>query len=202
MSVMPWEGTVPILFSMTRVAVGPRIHDAYLTRPDLTGSWPTVVLVAGDPTASTRAFARRLARHGVAVVVPLDGSSRTLDDVASFITNPAADWSSAEHGFGILGVGDCPDRDFRRAQAVALIGCPLPLVSGSVLALYGDDDPAADQVQELRTALPQAEVVLYGGLGAGFHDDAAPGFDDAASEDAVERLVEFFGAALPDAPVT
>ncbi|NNC75558.1 MAG: hypothetical protein HKN93_08625 [Acidimicrobiia bacterium] len=201
MSVLPGEGTVPILFGSMRVAVGPRIHDAYLTRPDLTGAWPTVILLTADPASSTRAFARRLARNGLAVVVTAPGAS---SDVRSFVANPASDWSSGQDGRGLLGIAAGGEAAFDgKADAVAVIGVGFePGVSAAspVLALFGQDDPASASVEALRAALPQAEVVLYGGVGAGFHDDAAPGFDLAASDDAVDRLVEFFTEQLPPAP--
>lgn len=211
MSVLPGEGKVPILFGATRVTAGPRIHDAYLVRPDLAGSWPTIVLYPGGAGASSsvRAFARRIGRQGFAVLVAdiggADPAARLAADIESFVANPVADWSSAEHGYGTIGIGDGgPQAVARtgRVEAIALIGQDRPVeISGmAALSLIGRQDPAAEALDELRAAAPAAQWVVYGDVGAGFHDDAAAGFDHAVATDAVERLAAFFAEHLPAPP--
>ena len=72
MSVLKGEGKVPILFGSSSIAAGSVIHRGYLARPDLTGEWPTIIVLAGawGVTSSIKDICRRLARHGFAVVAP------------------------------------------------------------------------------------------------------------------------------------
>ena len=132
MSVLKGEGTHPILFGSTSIVAGPVTHRGYLARPDLSGEWPTVILVPSEwgITSSSKDICRRLARLGLAVVavdlyhgeppdraaspedaaaaastIPRARSQADLDGIVSFITNPAGFWSNAERGFGVLGLG-------------------------------------------------------------------------------------------------
>jgi dienelactone hydrolase len=131
-SVLNGEGKVPILFSSTSISVGALTHTAYLARPDLTGEWPTIVLVpsAWGVTGAMKYLVRRLAREGFAVICPdlYQGAAparsvpkehavqmsleppparvrRDLEHTVRFITNPTCFWSSAEDGFGVVGFG-------------------------------------------------------------------------------------------------
>jgi dienelactone hydrolase len=131
-SVLKGEGKAPILFGTTNITLGAKSEIGYLARPDLEGPWPTVVMVPGGRgnTSSMRDVARRLARHGVAVVipdvyrgevapegttteeanaalarVPLGQAIADIDHVVSFVRNPGAKWSSAREAFGVLVVG-------------------------------------------------------------------------------------------------
>jgi carboxymethylenebutenolidase len=131
-SVLKGEGRVPILFGSTTIVVGSRTHRGYLARPDLTGEWPTVVVVPGvyGLTSNVKDIARRIAREGFAAVamdqysgsgprrsvdraeaveaaagVSIDRLRRDIADIVDFIENPAGFWSSGEHGFGLLGLG-------------------------------------------------------------------------------------------------
>ena len=72
MSVLKGEGTHPILFGSTSIAVGTRIQGGYLARPDLTGEWPTIVVVASEwgVTSSTKDLCRKMARRGFAAIAP------------------------------------------------------------------------------------------------------------------------------------
>ena len=133
MSVLKGEGSVPILFETRSVTNGALTHETYLARPDLSGEWPTVVVVpsAWGLTSSIKDVSRRLARRGVAAVVvdvyrgappPRDadpaaaqdamarassaGASRAVADVVRYVRNPAGFWSNAERGLALLGVGD------------------------------------------------------------------------------------------------
>lgn len=133
MSVLKGEGKFPILFGMKSVASGAITHATYLARPDLSGEWPTVVIVpsAWGATSAVKDLARRLARHGVTALVtdlyrgdlpdrgadrdaaveafsavPADRARRDLTDVIRYIENPAGFWSSAEDGLVVLGIGE------------------------------------------------------------------------------------------------
>lgn len=165
MSVLKGEGRFPILFGTTSISGRTRVHSGYLARPDLSGEWPTVVLVPGrrGVSSSVKDLARRLARHGLAVIapdlyrargpdrgvgdeaageafdaIPAGRARADLEDVAAFITNPAGFWSNAESGFGVLALG--------RAARLAV-----PLVAdgfGAALALVHPalaDQPAVDE---------------------------------------------------------
>jgi carboxymethylenebutenolidase len=233
MTVLKGEGKVPILFGSTSISVASRTHIGYLSRPDLTGEWPTVIVVpdAAGVTPATKDLCRKLARRELAAVAvdPLRTTRRPrvwtdrpspvtpeqldadLDDIVTFVTNPAGFWSNAEQGFGVLGVGTGGEAAARLAGrrpglVVALVAAPLQpdLLSsaGALLGLYGRDDERVlvDDVVAARSGLPSAEVVIYDGARAGFIDDDSPDFDLDAATDAVERLVAFFLRHLPSPP--
>ncbi len=71
-----------------------------------------------------------------------------------------------------------------------------------MLGLYARDDAdvPVDDAVAMRAGLPNAEFVIYDGVGAGFMDDDSPGFDFEVANDAVDRLVAFFLRHLPPAP--
>lgn len=233
LTVLRGEGKVPILFGSASIPVASRTHSGYLARPDLSGEWPTVLVVpdAAGITPSVKDLCRRLARRELAAVAvdPLRTARRPrvwsdlpapvsaaeldadIDDVVRFVTNPAGFWSSGEDGLGVLGVGGGGAAASRLAArrpgvAVALVAAPLDAdvlaTAGSVLGLYARDDPAVpvDEVVAARSALPDAEVVIYDGVGAGFFDDDHPGFDLEAASDALDRLVAHFLRHLPAPP--
>jgi carboxymethylenebutenolidase len=227
--------------------VGTRTHHGYLARPDLTGEWPTVIVVGSEwgVTSAVKDLCRRLARHGFATVAPdLFGGSgparassedealaaftalsprrimSDLDDFVDFVRNPSGFWSSAEGGFGIVGLsaggrsaaGTAAKHD---DAALALVGAALDDpeagdslskmlvdVVGPVLGLAGRDDPRSpvDKVHGARNVAPHAEWVLYEDVGAHFIDDSRETYDPAAHVDTVERLVAFFEKHLPRAP--
>ena len=229
MSVLKGEGKVPILFGAKSVVSGALTHETYLARPDLTGEWPTVVLVppAWGLTSSVKDIARRLARHGVAVVavdlhrgkaprratareeaeaafeaIPASRVQRLIDDVVDYIVNPAGFWSSAEHGFAVMGMGRGGGHAITAAAAhdaalvlaaASLEVASLAAVTGPVLGIYGREDEVVplEVVMEARAAAPHAEWVLYERLGHDFMDDHAEGFDLEAYADAVERIAAF-----------
>ncbi len=241
MSVLKGEGKVPILFGTTTIVVGSRTHRGYLARPDLAGEWPTIVVAvsAWGITGNVKDVARRIARQGLAVVVPdlyggeapqrsappdeaaaafaqlpatrLDGD---LADVVAFIQNPSGFWSSAEHGFGVLGLGDgglpaARTAVGRGAAALGLVATPPRSVAkslagydGAVLGLLGRDDDRGDTdaLSALRDSVPQAELVIYSGVGADFLDDYLPSYDFDVAGDALERLAELFAKHLPPPP--
>ena len=241
MSVLKGEGKVEILFGSTSIAVGSRVHGGYLARPDLTGEWPTIVLVSPvwGVTSSVKDVCRRIARQGFAVVAPdlyrgkapsrrisrseaqaaADAISparadRDLADIVSYITNPAGYWSSAERGFGILGIGGGGPVAIRAAvaySAAALALCYSPLrpedvahllrYRGAALGLYGRGDELVppEQPSEARQRVSRLQLVLYGDARHDFLDDYGATYDGSVAGDAVERLTEFFAAHLPAA---
>lgn len=245
MSVLKGEGRVPILFTTTSVAVGPITRRSYLTRPDLAGEWPTIVVVpsAWGLTSSTKDICRRLARQGFAVVgvdlyhgdppprdagrAEADAADTALDDarvlghlgdIATFVANPAGFWSSAERGFGWLGLGSggrhaavAATSGLGDALAVAYtpvaaqargIAPIVPSLTMPLLGLYGRDDadvPGADLVS-LREGAAHGEFVIYEGVGGDFLDDHGAGYDYEAAGDAIERLTAFFEKHLPEPP--
>ncbi|MBA2338350.1 MAG: dienelactone hydrolase family protein [Acidimicrobiia bacterium] len=239
MTVLKGEGKVPILFGTTTLPAGGRQHRGYLARPDLTGQWPTVIVVPDvwGISPSIKDLCRKLARWELAAVSvdhfrgtkPAAVSARDealrrqaalpagldadLDDIVSFVTNRAGFWSSAEFGFGVLGIGTGAAPAARLAgrspqAAVAVVSAPLQPIAGllattsGLLGLFGRDDAEVpvDEVIAARGSLPHAELVLYEGVGADFLDDGQPGYDLEAATDAVERLVAFFIKHLPPTP--
>ncbi len=237
MSVLKGEGKVPILYGTTSVSAGPVIRTAYLARPDLTGEWPTVIVVAPvwGVTSAIKDLCRRLARHGLAAIAPdvydgarpprtadreaaaaaydAVGDERVIGDieiVAAFVTNPAGFWSSAEHGFGLLGLGAGGTRALVAAHddvgdAVCLAYSPpaagIP-VSVALLGLYGRDDDLVpiDDVLAFRDAAPHGEFVIYEGVGHDFLDDSRDGYTPGAAADALDRMTAFFVKELPEGP--
>ncbi len=208
MSVLKGEGTTVILYGTTNVSTRARAYRGYLARPDLMGEWPTVVVPSPsyEASSSVHAICRDLARNGIAAVAPgTDG----LDAFIGFITNPAGHWSNAEHGFGILSVGDASTAETTAAVASGLV---------SSLALV---DPTLDQaalglltevavpvlgcsgreglggLDDARAAAPQAEWVVYDGAGAQYWNINAEGYNRVAAEDTRDRVIEFFAKSLP-----
>jgi carboxymethylenebutenolidase len=246
-SVLRGEGRVPILYGSRSFPVGTLTHRGYLARPDLTGEWPTVLVVPSEwgVTSAVKDLCRRLARHGFATVAPDvfrgRGPARSatadealaavgvlsrrritadLDDFVEFVTNPSGFWSSAEKGFGVvgLGAGGRPAAGIaagRGGVALALVAAALEGtegeaslsatladVVGPVLGLAGRDDPRSPvaEVHAARNAAPHAEWVIYEGVGAHFIDDSRETYDAVAHLDAIERLVAFFEKHLPRPP--
>lgn len=195
MSVLKGEGKVPILFGSTSISVGSLTHGAYLARPDLEGEWPTIVVVpsAWGVTGAMKYLTRRLARQGFAAICPdlFSGSRptrsvakseavratlalpatqvrRDLDHIVRFITNPTGFWSSAEHGFGIVGFGLGGYGAAGLAESYP--GSPLAIV-GTELEMTLPEDPADDDAETGASPPPFGEwlgrlggplLVIYG----------------------------------------
>jgi len=130
MSVLPGEGTHVILYGSLRIAARTQIHNGYLARPDLVGAYPTIVVVpdTAGVTSGIKDLARRLARHGLAVLAldlyrgdgPGRGDAeaaaaayenltdaRALSDLGDIYRNlsaPGTDWADSS-AIGLLGVG-------------------------------------------------------------------------------------------------
>jgi dienelactone hydrolase len=207
------KARVVTLFGTITVPSGSRSLAAYLARPDLRGEWPTVVVFGGADAVGSpiKELCRHLARQGFAVVAPENTTSAAARGGAiEFVVNPTAAWSNAERGYGVIGVegGGIPavaEAGSRRlVSAVALISSApsaetLARVSAPILGLSGRADPdiPGDRIEAVRAAAPRAEWVVYSDVGADFWNDAAPGWDQEAAADAVDRLAAFFGQQLP-----
>lgn len=242
MSVLKGEGKVEILFGSTSIAARSRVHGGYLARPDRAGEWPTIVLVAPawGVTSSVKDVCRRVARHGFAVIapdlyrgkppgrrvsradaeaaaaaLPASQADRVITDIVAFIANPAGFWSSAEHGFGVLGIGTGGVAAVRaavdqNAAALALVYAPLAAEEvsqlvryrGAALGLYGrkDEIVAASDVSAWRDEAPRLRLVMYGEAGHDFLDDNGDTYAPTVAGDAIERIAEFFAGRLPAAP--
>jgi carboxymethylenebutenolidase len=197
-SVLKHEGKVPILFGSTAVTVGTITRNGYLARPDLTGQFPTVVVVpdAWGITSSVKDVCRRLARWGVAAITadPYrgDAPARSVPDgeaeealravtdgralgevtaVARFVANPAGFWSNAEHGFGILGLGS-------GGRIAALAASRLDGVAALALVAAPLHGPEGDDRHHPADLLGGIRVPVIGAYGK--DDDQVP----------VERIME------------
>ncbi len=161
MSVLPGEGTHVILYGSTSFPTRSAHLPAYLARPDLAGAYPAIVAVPGAEgiTSGIKDVARRLARHGLAVLVvdPYRGEGpgrrATADERAAafakladrrvagdvdaaldYLRRPGTGWA-APGRLGLLGIGAggrwalLAARD-ERVRAVALAHAPLAGLEG------------------------------------------------------------------------
>ena len=175
MSVLPFEGTHLILFGDVRIADGSRIRDAYLARPDLAGSYASVVLVPpkAGVTSGVKDLCRRIARHGIAVVamdpyrgaVPGRGATaeqieeafaatsdgrvgRDLAGVVRWLRSPGTEWADPER-IGLLGLGT-------GGRWVLLNAADLPV--GAVAVCYSPLDDVGPAIE----ALTEPLLGIYG----------------------------------------
>lgn len=143
-----------------------------------------------------------------------------VDEIHAFVASDDVDWA-VSGDLGILGldVGGrfaliaAATRTWVKSMAVAytpltgdndrshqvadfLSNVPVP-----VLALYGanDDLISALTVDEAQRRNDHGQWLLYEGAGHGFLDIESPGFDQAAADDAMARLIAFFKASLDPA---
>lgn len=84
------------------------------------------------------------------------------------------------------------DREVQVADMLAHLAVP-------TLGLYGAADEliATETVDEAQRRNPAGTWLLYENAGHGFHDETAEDYDEAAAEDAIARLAEFFRGTLP-----
>lgn len=77
------------------------------------------------------------------------------------------------------------ERELQVAEAIRLIGAP-------ILGLYGQDDDliAGEDVDAAQAVTPNGQWILYEGVGHGFLDADADGYDAGAEADALVRLVK------------
>ncbi len=214
MSVLAHEGTYPILYGAYAVPVGSGHVSGYLARPDQAGRFATVlVLPDAGLTSHHKDLSRRLARHGLATLVielpaTLTGAVMAVADAGAFAM--ANDWA-IDHHVGVVGIGsgglpgvvfaaDQPDVRAVVLVSTSLVDDPppassLPRLAVPVLGLYGATEPAESRPDH--DLIRDAEFVVYEGVGAGFMDDGAEGYDVAAATDAYRRVMAFFGRNLP-----
>jgi carboxymethylenebutenolidase len=143
---------------------------------------------------------------------------RILDETHEFLASDDIDWAHADR-VGVLGL-DIGGR-FALIQAAhrpwvaaaAAVYTPLtgdedrrfPVadmlehLAPPVLGLYGAADEliAGESVDEAQRRNAGGSWLLYENAGHGFMNESHPGYDVAAAEDAVARLVAFFQTHLP-----
>jgi dienelactone hydrolase len=222
-ALLKGEGTHQILYGSADIFSGLRHNRGYVTRPDHAGSFPTVILLhgAGGITSSVKSFARRLARHGLAVVGPdlFRGASPRLSPPWPAASQIAADASStlqwtASRDTAWVRPGPVGVVALDRAAAAALEFVAVSDVGGltlvspvleaaipadvAVLGFYGKGDEVvgAEGRAAVQAALNNAEWVLYGDAGHGLVDEAAADYRWDVAEDVVSRMVDFFGVTL------
>jgi hypothetical protein len=207
-SVLKGEGSTVMLYGSTHVSSGGHSYDGYLARPDLMGEWPTVVVVSPlfEAASSVKSICRVIARHAMAAVAPATGGR---DAYIGFITNPSGHWSNAEYGFGVLGLGDGSEPAMLEAAASGLVVAMAlvdPVIDDAAVSmLAGIDIPilglsgreASEGVDAARNAAPQAEWVIYDGVGAGYWNIDGDEYLASPTEDTSDRVVEFFSKTLP-----
>lgn len=180
MSVLPGEGTHPILYGSARLSARSQIHSGYLARPDLTGSYSTVVIVppAQGITSGLKALSRRIARRGVAVVaydsyrgkgpgrdaaadevaaayVELSDARvlADLEDVHRFLRGPSTEWADPDR-LGLFGIG--------AGGRLAVLSARQQPTIGAVVVAYAPllDDPG--RVHQAASALSELTTPLLG----------------------------------------
>lgn len=229
MALLKGEGTHQILYGAADIFSGLRHNRGYLARPDHAGSFPAVLVAHGlaGLTSSVKSVARRLARYGLAVVVPdLYRGSRLLKqplppwpedrslladlrDGMTWMASSDTPWIRTGE-VGVLGI----DAACRAAQihagrsemvgGLALVAPtsaendPEPVVP--TLAFYGKEDAVVPEEERaaIQRNIDHAEWVLYGGAGHGLIDESAEEYRWEVAEDVLDRIVEFFNRTLAD----
>ena len=215
------EGTKDIIYGESSIPAGPRTYGGYLSRPDGFVEWPTILIFGprSAPTSSIKNICRIFARHGIAALAPEVGADErranmVANAAASFVMNPAAGWSSAEYGFGVLafegGIGVASNLvdSVGRVTAFATVGAALDAsvvdriasrdTSGLYIGSRGDEGSGVDTSLEAREALPMTTFAVYPDGDTGFWSDDSPGFSEERFLDTRDRLVGFFGLHLPE----
>jgi hypothetical protein len=79
-----------------------------------------------------------------------------------------------------------------------VLGDDVPSVQVPLIGFHGkeDEETGPGVLEASRGVLGHGEWVLYGGIGPGLVDEAAPEFRWDVAEDVIDRVVEFFGRAL------
>ena len=221
MAVQLGEGTEDIIYGASSIPAGPRTFGGYLSRPDGVREWPTILVFGPrtEPTSSIKNICRIFARHGIAALAPDVGSdekrARSIANAsAAFIMNPAAAWSSAEYGFGVLAFEGGLDvaanlvSDVPTVIAFATVGAALDssaadrLADRTIPGLYigsrGDESSGVDASLEVQGALPTTTFAVYPDGDTGFWSDDSPGYSEERFLDTRDRLIGFFGLHLPE----
>ncbi|MGI9648766.1 MAG: dienelactone hydrolase family protein [Acidimicrobiia bacterium] len=223
MALLKGEGTHQILYGSADIFSGLHHNRGYLARPDHAGSFPSVLLVHDSDgiTSSVKSVARRLARHGIAAVVPdlyegLDPATVPWsDEAAALDLLDTLQWMASldtpwvqPGGVGVVALGrggPVAARFAHEHQGVVGLALIAPthdeeLVSPALPAIgfYGRDDEVvgAEDRQTVQARIGHAEWVLYGGAGHGLVDEAAADYRWEVAEDVIERVVGFLGSVL------
>jgi carboxymethylenebutenolidase len=224
--VLDGEGRVPILYGQYSLPAPPH-RPVYMSRPDLSGRHPSVVVLHGDEgaTPNMRALCRRIARYGYVAAAPdlYRGSAASVlsslpDGRAAADAVEVADamigaWSgfAASSRPAVLGLG--PSGAVAAAVAretggpLVLVGGPfddfahrLEEVAGPILGLVaGVDEGTAGAIRGLHASLGRGEWVVYPGVGTRFFDDGAGDYHPTNAADAFDRVIAFLDRHL--APV-
>ena len=177
---------------------------AYLAVPSRIGTFAGLVLVPGEDglTEHVRDVARRLAKTGGCVALAPDLGTRSaealLADLSAALEALARQPQVGANRLGAIGFGAGGTRALRfaganaRVRAVVAYYAPTPMpadalktTSASVLGQYGMSDDATNAgIAELERVLKEAgrtfEKRFYA-AGAGFNDDSASTYDEAAA---------------------
>jgi dienelactone hydrolase len=222
-ALLKGEGTHQILYGSTDIFTGLRHNRGYVARPDHAGSFPAVILLhgVGGVTSSVKSFARRLARHGLAVIGPdlFRGISPRMSPPYPAASQIAADaartlqWTDSPDTawvrpgpIGVVALGRAASAalEFAAGNDVGGLVLVSPVLEGEVVAdiavlgFYGKDDEvvAVEDRVAAQELLNHGEWVLYGGAGHGLVDEAAADYRWDVAEDVVARIVDFFGVTL------
>lgn len=218
MTVLKGEGRVSILYGTYPLPMPP-YRSVYLSRPDLEGRYPAVVVVHGAPglTSSVKAACRRLARYGYVAVAPDLYRRAAPEPDALPAARARADLEDAVEALGeywtvwaadrlaVLGLGAGGPHGARLAAshgaATILIGgaeaADVETLTGGVgplLMLISADD--AGTVRRLHDSLGRGQWIRYGDVGSEFHDEGSPDYREASAEDAYRRVIEFLDGHL------
>ncbi|MDX1448025.1 MAG: dienelactone hydrolase family protein [Acidimicrobiia bacterium] len=143
---------------------------------------------------------------------------RTIDETYDYLRSEDIDWAQTDR-FGLLGL-DVGGRfsliaaaHRRWVGAAAVVSTPLTgdeerqyqvadllrHIPVPVLGLYGMEDELVhpDSVDEAQNRNATGQWLLYENVGHGFLDEVGPEYDEAATEDAIARMVDFFTLHLP-----
>jgi carboxymethylenebutenolidase len=218
LTVLEGEGRVSILYGTYALPMPP-YRSVYLSRPDLEGRYPAVVLAHGAPglTSSVKAACRRLARFGYVAVAPDLYRGAAPDADAMPTARARADLEDAVEALGeywtewaadrlaVLGLGAGGPQAARLAAshgaATILIGGAeavdvetLAGGGGPLLVLISADD--AETVRDLHDSLGRGQWIRYGDVASGFHDEGSADYQEASAEDAYRRVIEFLDGHL------
>ncbi len=221
MALLKGEGTHQILYGTADIFSGLRHNRGYLSRPDHTGSFPTVLLVHGVDgiTASVKSLSRRLARYGLAVVGPdlyrgessewpsEAGIASDLNDASQWMASADTPW--VQPGLvGLLALDRAAGPAIRFSESHDVVGGAVlisPSLDGELgdirvplLGFYGKEDdvvPAASR-RSTQESLDHGEWVLYGSVGHGLVDESAADYRWDVAEDIADRMIEYFKRIL------
>lgn len=222
MVVLKGEGRVPILYGRQLMPTAPN-RPLYLSRPDVVGRHPGVVVLHGDGglEPAVRDLCRRLARHGYVAPAPdlfresgpgdLAGvpSVRAVGDAVDAASALRGAWSGfteptapavlalgASAGIGAEAAGSIGGPLVVLGGPVAGLAATLPSVRGPILGLVSESGDGAAAVRAMHESVGRGEWVVFPGVGPDFFDDGSDDFDLAAFTAAFERMIEFLDRHL------